>query len=97
MNSLNSGTTAVATNGTAAATLILVANPVTVNGISVVNEGSVAGFFSVDNGASWRRLPAQGSRTLPVHNAQLYISGNILIKRDPSASSDMSGVYADCW
>ena len=63
---------------------------------TIINEGSVAGFFSLDGGSTWGRIPAAAAATSPVVLSIPLADEafTITIIRDPAASSDMSGVYA---
>lgn len=87
---LTSGTTALATSSAAAVTVIdLGANiPYTANGLLLIS--AVAGFFSVDGGTTWARMPAA---TLVLQ--RVYVMGDILVKRD--GVTDMTGVFGALW
>lgn len=54
----SSGTTAIATASAAAVALMTIPAGASYNVLRIVNERSVAGFFSVDGGATWGRIPA---------------------------------------
>ena len=58
----------------------------------VTNEGSEAGFVSVDGGATWIRLPA--SYTLILRS--IRISDSVLIKR-VAGGANLSGVFVSIW
>jgi hypothetical protein len=92
---ISSGTTAKATSGTSAVDLFShTAGTPKANGryrhFMIVNEGSTAGFFTIDS-TNWNRLPA-GS-TIAMDGLQ-FSSSVPQIKRD---TSDLSGVYAWAW
>ena len=90
----SSGTTAVATSGAGNATLIN-AGDLSYNFLEIANEGPVAGFFSVDGGNVWGRIPAAAAATAPATVIwRGRSSQNVLIKRD--GGTDMSAVYGFC-
>ncbi len=87
---ISSDTTAVATVSDAAVTLVAGVGPGRgYRYIAVINEGAVAGFFSIDGGTRWARLPASGS----VFLSNIQTAGEVVkIKREPGGSN-LSGVY----
>jgi hypothetical protein len=93
-----SGLTAKATSGDAAVTVIANEGNLLVSEAVVVNESAVPGFFSVDGGANWMRLPA-GTATVPfvtrVDLRHQPISAVVMVKRIASGS-DVTGVFAWC-
>lgn len=60
--------------------------------IRITNECMAAGFYSIDGGATYKRLPA--SRDLTEN--RILVSGNVLAKRAPGGA-DISGVFAEVW
>lgn len=89
---VTSGTTASSTSS-AAAVVVLTAtqtSSVSATKFEVVNEGP-AGFFSIDGGNNWIRLPASSA----VQDTAARGVNGIQIKRD--GATDMSGVYARAW
>jgi len=85
---VSSGTTAKATDGNDAVTLL----PISSNGqewdLTILNEGSVAGYFSVDAGTTWLRLPA-GPASI---TGRYTITGDVQIKRIEDGT-DLAGVW----
>ena len=88
-----SGTTAIATAGVAAVTLIA-ANPGdSFNRVVVINEGVVAGLVSIDNGVTWARLPQSATGNYAGYlEIWEQTNTNILLKRP--AGTDVTGVWA---
>ena len=91
---ISSGTTAKATTDDTSVVLLAKADmPRKANlTIRIVNEGAVAGFYSVDGGAAWARLPASSI----VEDQSQEVNGSLLMKRVASGSN-LSGVYASAW
>ena len=87
----SSGTTATVTVGAGAADLIT-AQGFEFSGVMICNEGSVAGFFSLDGGTTWGRLPVTSIISLDLRR---LACNSIKIKRD--GVSDMAGVYGFAW
>jgi len=83
----SSGTTAVTTSSAAAVTLVDPAGT-TYNRVRIVNEGAVAGFWSV-NGTDWARLSASSSIDVDVEPCSQILQ----VKRD--GSSNLASVYGD--
>ncbi len=81
-----SGTTALATSGAGSVSLVTLPAGGTYNRLVITNEGGVAGFASIDGGATWARVAANGVSVFPGRSNKAP-----LMKRD---SSDMSGIYA---
>jgi hypothetical protein len=85
-----SGATAKATTADTAVELIsatTTGRPFT--WLSIINEGSVAGFFSIDGGTTWARLPAGPSAvSIPVGVKSLAVQ----IKR-VAGGTNLSGVW----
>lgn len=92
-----SGTTAIATTSASNATLIAADATITINRVTVINEGTVAGFFSSDNGTNWVRIPAAAAATSPVSVTDDFrenprkLAYGVLIKRD--GGSNMAAVW----
>lgn len=57
----SSGTSATATTSASAATLITIPPGAAYNVLKITNEGGPAGFFSIDGGSTWARVPGSGS------------------------------------
>jgi hypothetical protein len=91
----SSGITAGATTSDTAVTLISAETIRAKAGVAVhgaITNGSVAGFYSLDGGTTWDRLPAS------VRTA-FYDAGpikDVQVKRVPSGS-DLADVYASVW
>jgi hypothetical protein len=87
---ISSGTTGISTSGAGNVTLIT-AGGVQYNRIVIINEGSNAGFFSVDNGTTWGRIPAATASAPGFVEWWGISTRDVLMKR---ASADMSAVFA---
>lgn len=87
----SSGETAVTTNSNTAVTLVTLAKDELTTSVTIINEGSVAGFFSLDGGTTWARLPADCSLTIPHETNQ-----SILVKR-VADGTDLADVYGMVW
>lgn len=85
---ITSGTTATATNGDTAVTLLDTSRSL-VRRVTIINEGSVAGFFSVDNGANYARLPATSSVTVILQSQKPCV---VKVKRIASGT-DLANVW----
>lgn len=61
----------------------------------IVNEGAVAGFYSIDGGTTWERLPASTALT----DDGVYINNQaVQIKRVAGGGSgNPSGVFGSIW
>lgn len=93
---LDSGTTAIATSSDTAETVIANSSGVIIrHGVTVINEGAVAGFFSINNGNNWFRLPA-GPASVTLEIDKLPFAPVVKVKRIASGS-DVTGVYAFAW
>ena len=89
---ISSGTTAIATtDDTAVAALVNATG--SFQKITIVNEGTAAGFYSPDGGGTWPRLPAapSGAATI-ITFEQPPGPVNVLVKRIASGT-DLSGIY----
>jgi hypothetical protein len=89
---VSSGVTAIATSSNSAVEVIAYTalNPPRAH-FTISNEGSVAGFFSVD-GANWVRIQANTAKTFD----GIYVPGPVQIKRVEDGSN-MTDVYAEAW
>ncbi len=89
-----SGTTAISTSSDAEVTALALEPGGDVTQVTIINEGSVAGFFQVNaDGATgeWCRLPAGPSAVTNTYNEPL--SGiSIKVKR-VAGGSNLSGIY----
>ena len=93
MITLSSGETAKATTDDNPITLIDATDQETIGHLTIINEGGVAGFFSVDGGETWLRLPANGARSLD----GLQVFNQAIQAKRVAGGSNLSGVYADAW
>jgi hypothetical protein len=85
-----SGLAAKATTTNAAETLIAASSSESMNRLVIINEGAVAGFFSIDSGTTWPRLPANSTINLE----GLYVlNQSVQIKR-VADGADLAGVWA---
>ena len=87
----SSGETAVSTNSNTPVTLIALAADELTTAITIINEGAVAGFFSLDGGTTWARLPAESTVTIPHETSK-----SIMVKRTTDGS-DLADVYGMVW
>lgn len=87
---LSSGTTAKATVSDTAVVLITADDSTSgrCNRATIVNEGSVAGFWSPDAGTTWARLPANTA-----FQVKWFGRSNLTAKRVASGS-DLAGIWA---
>ena len=88
-----SGLTAQVTTTDTAIELVAAVPDAEVTGVCVMNEGPVAGFFSIDGGTEWARLPAGGSPTL---DRCLLINTAVLVKR-VAGGANLSGLWGFVW
>lgn len=84
----SSGTSATTTNSDSAVTLVA-AQSIGFRHVLIVNEGSVAGFWSKD-GNEWHRLPADFFLILDYSHE--HLRGPLQVKRTPGGT-DLAGVY----
>ncbi len=90
---LTSGLTAISTSSDTAVDLIVdtVSNNTVGRSAFIINEGSVAGFFSLD-GVNWARLPAGPSAVGPL---LFNYAGTVHIQAKRVASgSNLTGLWA---
>ncbi len=90
---VSSGATPLATSGNAAVTALAANANAVYHHVRIVNEGTVAGFYSIDGGSTWNRLPAQ---SVVEDNGVKVVNQAVEIKRVASGS-DLSSVYASAW
>jgi hypothetical protein len=88
---LNSGTTAIATTDDSAIA-VLDTGSVMVSRVYVINEGAAPGFVSIDNGESWLRIPASGSRTIDISHSPRAVV--VKVKRVASGAN-LGGIWAN--
>jgi hypothetical protein len=87
----SSGTTAKATSGAGAVSLITLPTGASINRLVIVNTGTTDGFFSLDGGTTWGYIPA-GTGTIP--GAVEWIGKASTSPQFKRNSADMSGVFA---
>ncbi len=88
-----SGVTAKATTANAAIEVIAATNAKIFRHVRIVNEGAVAGFFSIDGGTNWERLPASAVVT----DDGIFIKNMAIQIKRISGGSDLSGVFGAAW
>ena len=88
-----SGLTAIATTTDAAVTVIANEGNAIVHEATIVNESAVVGFFSVDGGANWMRLPASSTTIIDLRHQPM--TAVVQIKRVANGT-DVTGVFAWC-
>jgi hypothetical protein len=92
----SSGVTAVATSGDAAVVAIA-ANTNFRRNVRIVNEGAPSGFFSVDGGTTWHRLPGTAASTTAVPTVLLNVLiRSVQVKRIASGT-DLANVFVTVW
>jgi hypothetical protein len=88
-----SGSTAVSTTSDTA--VVAIAAPSNVNDIDtsliILNEGGVVGFFSIDNGITWARLPAGG-----ISLDFINLNQGVQVKR-VAGGTNLSGIWVMTW
>lgn len=89
---ITSGLTAQTTASDAAVVVLTVPTGYgNFDSVTVINEGTIVGFFSIDNGNTWARLPASASLTIdraPVLGLQ--------VKR-VAGGSNLTGIWGFAW
>jgi hypothetical protein len=85
---ISSGTTAIATTSDTPVQALTITG--WVNNVVIQNEGTIAGFASVDGGTTWIRLPA-GPCDLTLHGP--FQSPSVQVKR-VAAGSNLTGIWA---
>ena len=89
---LSSGTTAKATSGAGNITCIAANASNVLHHVKIVNDGSVDGFFSIDGGTVWGRLPDASAVVLDgvtIDNAAIVIKWN--------GATNLTGVFVEAW
>jgi hypothetical protein len=87
----SSGETAISTSSDAEVTVLTLTQGGYTE-VVITNEGTVAGFVSIDNGSTWMRLPAgPSSRTFSVRGMLRMV---VKVKRVASGSN-LTGIWAD--
>lgn len=89
----SSGTTAVATSNDTAVSLITIPAGASYNRLVIINEGTVAGFYSIDGGNTWARLPA-GVAGTPYRVECLDRSSTSPQVKRIASGSNLASVYA---
>jgi hypothetical protein len=89
----SSGLTPIATTTDAAVTAIAADAANDINQVIFANEGTVAGFFSIDSGTTWHRLPSEHVTTI---GNVLISNKNIQVKR-VAGGSDLSDIYVEAF
>ena len=88
-----SGTAPLATDSDAALTVLAANAGAVYHHVRMVNEGAAAGFYSIDGGTTWNRLPAQ---SVVEDNGVKLTNQAVQVKR-VAGGSNLSGVYASAW
>jgi hypothetical protein len=89
----SSGTSPIATT-TNSAVQALAADAVnTYYHIRIVNEGAAAGFYSIDGGTTWSRLPASSV----IKNDGVKIADAAIQVKRIADGTNLSAVYVECW
>ena len=88
---ITSGETAIATSGDTAVDVFTspTAGSTGYTQVVVINEGAVAGFFSIDGGTTWARLPASSSIICKPANASVP---SLKVKRVASGTN-LAGIW----
>jgi hypothetical protein len=89
----SSGTAPLATDGDAVLTVLAANANAVYHHVRIVNEGAAAGFYSIDGGATWNRLPVQS--VVEDHGVKI-VNQAVQVKRVAGASNT-TGVYASAW
>ena len=89
----SSGTTPLATDGDTVLTVLAADANAVYHHVRIVNEGAAAGFYSIDGGTTWNRLPVQS--VVEDHGVKI-VNQAVQVKR-VSGSSNLNGVYASAW
>jgi photosystem II stability/assembly factor-like uncharacterized protein len=87
---VSSGETAIATTSDTAVTALAAdTSQAYLTEVFIINEGTTPGFFSIDGGTTWARLPA-GPSSVRIALRQIY--QGVKVKR-VAGGSNLSGVY----
>ena len=89
----SSGDTPTGTDGDTPVTLLDAHADRVFHTVRIVNEGAAAGFYSLDGGASWDRLPAE----CVVEDPRVRIENTAIQVKRTAGGADLSGVYASAW
>lgn len=89
----SSGDTPTGTSGDAPVTLIDARADRVFHTVRIVNEGAAGGFYSVNGGATWDRLPAE----CVVEDPRVRIENTAIQVKRTAGGTDLSGVYASAW
>ena len=88
-----SGVTAKATTDDTAVEVIAATAEKIFRHARIINEGTVAGFWSIDGGTTWERLPASTALT----DDGVFIKNKAIQVKRIAGGSDLSGIYASAW
>ena len=89
----SSGLTAKATTTNAVTECIAATEAAVYHHVKIVNDGSVDGFFSIDGGTVWGRLPDASAMVL---DGVTITNKAIQIKR-VADGSNLAGVFVEAW
>lgn len=87
---MTSGTTPISTTGATPVTLLSAAPGYSLR-VTIINEGAVPGFVSLDGGTTWRRMPATASGA----SRSFAWNGKAAVMAKVLSGSEMTGLYAD--
>ena len=91
---ITSGLTAIATTSNTAVEVIAAqANAGPYRHCRIVNGGAIAGFYSIDGGTTWERLPASTALT----DDGVYIMNKAVQIKRIAGGTDLSGVFGSIW
>ena len=88
-----SGVSAKATVADAAVEVLAADDTMVFRHIRIVNEGGAPGFYSIDGGTTWERLPAGGVLT----DDDVLIRNKAVQVKRVAGGANLSGVYAAAW
>jgi len=89
----SSGLTTIVTTTNAVAEVLAANGSATYYHVRIANEGSVAGFYSIDGGTTWGRLPAN---TVIKNDGVKIENVAVQVKRVPDGAN-LTGVYGEAW
>ncbi len=92
---VTSGLTAIATTSNTAVEVIAAKGPGSqpYRHCRIVNGGAVAGFYSIDGGTTWERLPASTALT----DDGVHIMNKAVQIKRVAGGSDLAGVFGAIW
>jgi hypothetical protein len=90
---VTSGTVAKATTGDDPVELIAAQPNDVLHHVRIINEGAAPGFYSIDGGNTWERLPAQAS----ISDDDVIVSNTPIMIKRVSGGTDLSGIFASTW